>query len=60
LKKFFLYLQRNVSIINSINYGDKTFFYHLEQEKVTVEALFREMPDVVISYSAIEELSYLL
>ena len=44
----------------SARYKDNTFFYLPGREKVTIEAFFREKPDRIISYSAIEEMSYLL
>lgn len=53
-------LQEKFPVIRSARYKDKTFFYLPGREEVTVEAFFREKPDRVISYSAIEELSYLL
>jgi len=53
-------LQQKFPVIRSARYKDKTFFYLPGREEVTVEAFFREKPDRVISYSTIEELSYLL
>lgn len=53
-------LQRKFPIIRSARYKDKTFFYLPGREEQTIEAFFREKPDRIISYSAIEELSYLL
>ncbi|GAF87759.1 unnamed protein product, partial [marine sediment metagenome] len=53
-------LQSKFPIIRSARYKDKTFFYLSGREEETVEAFFREKPDRVISYSSIEELSYLL
>jgi transposase len=53
-------LQQKFPVIRSARYKDKTFFYLPGREDETVEAFFREKPDRVISYSAIEELSYLL
>ena len=47
-------------MIRSARYKDKTFFYLPGREEVTIEAFFREKPDRVISYRAIEEMSYLL
>ena len=47
-------------MIHSARYKDKTFFYLPGREEVTTEAFFREKPDRVISYRAIEELAYLL
>ena len=53
-------LQQKFPIIRSARYKDKTFFYLPGREEETIEAFFREKPDRVISYYAIEELSYLL
>jgi len=53
-------LQQKFPVIRSARYKDKTFFYLPGREEQTIEAFFREKPDRVISYSAIEELSYLL
>ena len=53
-------LQRHFPMIRSARYKDKTFFYLPGREEQTIEAFFREKPDRIISYSAIEELSYLL
>ena len=53
-------LQGKFPVIRSARYKDKTFFYLPGREEETVEAFFREKPDRVISYVAIEELSYLL
>lgn len=53
-------LQSKFPIIRSARYKDKTFFYLPRREEETVEAFFREKPDRIISYSAVEELSYLL
>lgn len=53
-------LQQKFPIIRSARYKDKTFFYLPGREEQTIEAFFREKPDRIISYSAIEELSYLL
>lgn len=53
-------LQQKFPIIRSARYKDKTFFYLPGHEEETVEAFFREKTDRIISYSAIEELSYLL
>jgi len=53
-------LQKKFPVIRSARYKDKTFFYLPGREEETVEAFFREKPDRVISYYAIEELSYLL
>jgi len=53
-------LQRQFPVIRSARYRGKTFFYLPGREEQTIEAFFREKPDRIISYSAIEELSYLL
>ncbi len=53
-------LQRKFPIIRSARYKEKTFFYLHGREDETVEAFFFEMPDRIISYYTIEELSYLL
>lgn len=53
-------LQRHFPMIMSARYKDKTFFYLNGREEETIEAFFREKPDRVISYHAIEEMAYLL
>lgn len=53
-------LQQKFPIIRTARYKNKTFFYLPGREEVTIEAFFREKSDRIISYSAIEELSYLL
>ncbi|MCK4348342.1 MAG: Hin recombinase, partial [Thermoplasmatales archaeon] len=53
-------LQRHFPVIKSARYKQKTFFYLDGREEETIEAYFREKPDRIISYSAIEEMSYLL
>lgn len=53
-------LQMKFPIIRSARYKDKTFFYLPGKEEVTIEAFFKEKPDRVISYRAIEEMAYLL
>ena len=53
-------LQRQFPMIMSARYKDKTFFYLQGREEETIEAFFREKPDRVISYHAIEEMAYLL
>ncbi len=53
-------LQEKFPVIRSARYKDKTFFYLPEREEETIEAFFREKPDRVISYHAIEEMAYLL
>ncbi len=53
-------LQKHFPMIMSARYKDKTFFYLNGREEETIEAFFREKPDRVISYHAIEEMAYLL
>jgi len=53
-------LQEKFPVIRSARYKDKTFFYLPGKEEETIEAFFREKPDRVISYHAIEEMAYLL
>ena len=53
-------LQRQFPVIKSARYRDKTFFYLPRREEETIEAFFREKPDRIINYSAIEEMAYLL
>jgi len=53
-------LQQKFPTIRSARYKGKTFFYFPGREEQTIEAFFKEKPDRIISYSAIEELSYLL
>jgi len=53
-------LQHHFPMIMSARYKDKTFFYLKGREEETIEAFFREKPDRVISYRAIEEMAYLL
>ena len=53
-------LQQKFPVIRSARFKDKTFFYLEGREEVTIEAFFREKPDRIISYSAIEEMAYLL
>ena len=52
-------LQKHFPMIMSAKYKDKTFFY-LHGREEAIEAFFREKPDRVISYRAIEEIAYLL
>ena len=47
-------------MIMSARYRGKTIFYLQGREEETIEAYFREKPDRIINYSAIEEMSYLL
>ena len=53
-------LQRHFPMICSARYKDKTFFYLKGREEETIEAFFREKPDRIINYRAIEEMAYLL
>ena len=53
-------LQRHFPMIMSARYKDKTFFYLKGKEEETIEGYFREKPDRVIGYRAIEEMAYLL
>jgi len=53
-------LQQKFPIIRTARYKNKTFFYLPGREEQTIEAFFKEKPDRIISYSAIEEMSYLL
>ncbi len=53
-------LQRHFPMICSARYKDKTFFYLKGREEETIEAYFREKPDRIINYRAIEEMAYLL
>jgi hypothetical protein len=53
-------LQQKFPIIRSARHKEKTFFYLPGREEQTIEAFFKEKPGRIISYSAIEELSYLL
>lgn len=47
-------------MIRTARFKEKTFFYLEGREEETIEAYFRDKPDKIINYSAIEELSYLL
>jgi hypothetical protein len=53
-------LQKHFPMIRTARFKDKTFFYLEGREEDTIEAYFRDKPDKIINYSAIEELSYLL
>lgn len=48
-------LQKHFPAIRCARFKDKTFFYLEGREEATIEAFFREKPDRIISYSAIEE-----
>jgi hypothetical protein len=47
-------------MLKTARFRNKTFFYLEGREEATIEAYFKSMPDKIINYSAIEELSYLL
>jgi len=53
-------LQKHFPAIRCARFKDKTFFYLEGREEETIEAFFREKPDRVISYHAIEVMAYLL
>ena len=53
-------LQKHFPTIHCARFKDKTFFYLEGREEQTIEGYFKEKPDRVISYRAIEEMSYLL
>ena len=53
-------LQRKFPIIRTARYKDKTFFYLPGREEETIESFFKEKPGRIISYKAIEEMSFLL
>jgi len=53
-------LQRRFPVIMSARYRCKTFFYLKGREQETIEAYFRDRPDRIINYHAVEEISYLL
>ena len=53
-------LQQKFPTIRSARYRGKTFYYLPGRGEQTIEAFFKEKTDRIISYSAIEELSYLL
>jgi transposase len=53
-------LQKHFPMIRTARFKDKTFFYLEGREEDAIEAYFRDKPDKIINYSAIEELSYLL
>ena len=53
-------LQRHFPMIKSARFKGKTIFYLKDREEDTIEAYFREKPDRVINYSAIEEFASLL
>ena len=53
-------LRRHFPMIQSARFKDKTIFYLKGREEDTIEAYFREKPDRIINYSAVEELASLL
>jgi transposase len=53
-------LQKHFPMIRAARFKDKTIFYLAGREEDTIEAYFRDKPEKIINYSAIEELSYLL
>jgi len=53
-------LQQKFPLTRCARFKDKTFFYLPGREEETAEAFFREKPDRIISYTAIEEISVLL
>lgn len=53
-------LQKHFPMIRCARFKDKTFFYLEGREEETIEGYFKEKPDRIIGYYAIEELAYLL
>lgn len=53
-------LQKHFPAIRCARFKDKTFFYLEGREEEAIEGYFKEKPDRVIGYYAIEELAYLL
>jgi hypothetical protein len=53
-------LQKHFPMICCARFKEKTFFYLRGRERDAIEGYFKERPDRVINYSAIEELSFLL
>lgn len=53
-------LQKHFPTLMSARYKDKTFFYLEGREEETIEAFFKEKPNRIIGYGAIEEMAYLL
>jgi len=53
-------LQKHFPMIRNARFKDKTFYYLEGREEEAIEAFFREKPDRVISYVAVQELSRLL
>lgn len=53
-------LQRHFPMILSARYKEKTFFYIKGREEDAIEAYFKDKPERIINYRAIEEMSFLL
>lgn len=53
-------LQKHFPMIKSARFKDKTFFYLSGREEEAVEGYFKEKPDRIISYVAVQKLSNLL
>ncbi len=53
-------LQKHFPMIRSARFNDKTFFYLVGREDDAIEGYFKEKPDRIISYVAVQELSQLL
>ena len=53
-------LQKHFPMIRSARFKDKTFFYLAGREEDAIEGYFKEKPDRIISYIAVQELSRLL
>ncbi len=53
-------IQRKFPMIRNARYKNKTFYYLEGREEEAVEVFFKELPDRVISYVAVEELCHLI
>jgi len=53
-------LQKHFPMIRNARFKDKTFFYLAGREEEAIEGYFKEKPDRIISYVAVQELSKLL
>lgn len=53
-------LQKHFPMIRNARFKDKTFFYLAGREEDAVEGYFKEKPDRIVSYVAVQELSRLL
>lgn len=53
-------LQKHFPMIRNARFKDKTFFYLAGREEDAIEGYFKEKPDRIISYVAVQELSRLL